>query len=380
MLKPNKHIALAIAVMAALFVLTGYRVAHLKKVNSFSNPTVIIEENKLLVKLTAYQHSGIMIGHQDDLAYGIGWKSPKGQGDVYRVAGDYPAVFGWDLGGIENSSAYNLDSVAFADIKRFARFADSLGGINTFSWHIDNPVTGNDSWKTGDKTIVREILPGGSHHNTYKVWLDKVAAFFTELKDAKGNPIDVIFRPFHEHTGSWFWWGEKWCTPDEYKQLWQFTHNYLIREKHLTNLVFAYSPAGDFKNSRHYLERYPGNKFVDILGFDIYQNENQTHNAFSQQLSNQIDILNKIAAEYHKIPAITEIGFEQIPYENWWTEVFYHSVSGKGISYALFWRNAANRPNHYYVPYPGQVSEANFKQLCTYNDILLVSKLKKVID
>lgn len=364
-------------IFIAVLSFEGCHVIKRQNTDAQSGATVMNRENKLIDFLQSTSQKGIMIGHQDDLAYGIGWKYPNGKSDVYKVLGYYPVVFGWDLGGLENVSAYNLDSVPFEYMKQFAVFVDSLGGINTFSWHLDNPVTGEDAWKTGDNTIVKKTLPNGPYHEVYTQWLDRIAAFFSELKDTDGNSINVIFRPFHEHTGSWFWWGDKWCTADEYIQLWKFTHDYLTKEKHLTNLIFAYSPAGDFKDETEYLKKYPGDAYVDIIGFDMYQNEKESNADFSSELKKQLNVLNAIAGRHHKIAALTEIGYEQIPYKTWWTEVFLPAVEGSGISYALFWRNAANRPNHYYLPYPGQKSETDFKKLATESNILFLGKLKK---
>lgn len=363
--------------LIAVFLMAGCKVLRKHQVDAYSGATAVKSENPLPAFLRSTSFRGIMIGHQDDLAYGIGWKAPNGTSDVYNVLGDYPAVFGWDLGGLENESACNLDSVPFEEMKRFAVLVDSLGGINTFSWHLDNPVTGEDSWQTGNNTIVRNILPGGSHHDIYKKWLNRISAFFSDLQDANGKPVNVIFRPFHEHTGNWFWWGENWCTNDEYRRLWQFTHDYLIREKHLTNLIFAYSPAGDFKGEDDFLKKYPGDDYVDIMGFDIYQNDQEKNADFSVKLKNQLRVLKQTADSHNKIAALTEIGYEQIPYEKWWTEVFLPAVQGSGISYALFWRNAANRPNHYYLPYPGHLSEADFKIFASMPGVLFLSKMNK---
>ena len=62
---------------------------------------------------------GFMIGHQDDLAYGVGWKYEDGRSDIKDVTGDYPAVYGWELGRLEFDHDVNLDSVPFEKIKTF---------------------------------------------------------------------------------------------------------------------------------------------------------------------------------------------------------------------------------------------------------------------
>lgn len=317
---------------------------------------------KLLSDMKALSLKGFMIGHQDDLAYGIGWKAPNGKSDVFKICSDYPAVFGWDLGGIENGSAVNLDSVPFGDMARYAVEMHVQGGINTFSWHADNLLTGGDSWDIKTPGIVKSILPGGSKHAEYNLWLDKIASFFSALKDNNGEPVPAIFRPFHEHTGDWFWWGKAHCSKNEYKQLWIYTFKYLTETKNIHNLLFAYSPAGSFKNSEEYSERYPGNEYVDIVGFDIYQNPDQANSVFAGILNEKLTLLNAFAKSQDKLSAITEIGFEQIPEPRWWTGVIYPVMKDFRFSYALFWRNAANRPNHYYIPYPGQKSEADFRK------------------
>lgn len=318
------------------------------------------ETRLLLNRMYELRNNGIMFGHQDDLAYGIGWIAPEGKSDVYQVCGDYPAVFGWDLGHLETGSAYNLDSVPFSSMKAFAVQVNSKGGINTFSWHLNNPMNDSSAWNYTTRGTVRSILPGGEKHEKYTLWLDKVALFFLDLKDEEGKPIPVIFRPFHEQSGDWFWWGAKHCSAGEFTNLWRFTFNYLTKTKQVHNLLFAFSPSDNFRNTSDFLERYPGNEYVDLIGFDIYQMPDQDNSKFAGKLKQKLVILSDVASLHNKLPALTEIGYEQIPHPTWWTEVLWPSLNDSRISYALFWRNAANRPNHYYAPYPGQQSEKDF--------------------
>lgn len=332
---------------------------------------------KLLANMNALSSKGIMIGHQDDLAYGIGWKAPNGKSDVFKVCADYPAVFGWDLGHIEKGSAVNLDSVPFNDMTKYAIEINAMGGINAFSWHLDNPLTGGSAWDVTKNGVVKSILPGGANNAEFNLWLDNVAAFFSGLKDKSGEAIPVIFRPFHEHTGDWFWWGRAHCTPDEYRQMWIYTVKYLTETKNLHNLIFAYSPAASFKDINEYSERYPGNKYVDILGFDIYQDAGQANSVFAGILREKLTMLNEYAKAQDKLPAITEIGFEQIPEATWWTGVIYPVMKDFPLSYALFWRNAANRPNHYYMPYPGQKSENDFKDFYSLPRTIFLKDIEK---
>jgi mannan endo-1,4-beta-mannosidase len=303
---------------------------------------------------------GIMFGHQDDLSYGIGWIYPGGESDVKRVTGDYPAVYGMDLGDIEHRSEVNLDSVLFADMQTFVQQVWARGGVLTFSWHVDNPFTGGDSWDISSDRVVASVLPGGDKHEEFRVWLDNLAEFLVSLRDEEGVAIPVIIRPWHEHTGSWFWWGQGLCTPEEFVALWRYTFDYLCGEKNLHNLLFAYSSGGNIENAEQYLERYPGDDYVDLIGFDYYQMADATGSSFTGNVSRVLGIVTGAAAAHGKLAALTEAGYEGIPDSVWWTTAFWPAIKDHRISYALVWRNAHNKPGHFYAPYPGQASEKDF--------------------
>src|SRR5665647_2432709 len=87
-------------------------------------------------------NKGIMFGHQDDLAYGVGWKYIPGKSDVKEVTGDYPAVYGFELGRIELDHPVNIDSVPFDKMRGYIKTVYARGGVITLSWHLDNPLTG----------------------------------------------------------------------------------------------------------------------------------------------------------------------------------------------------------------------------------------------
>src|SRR5215831_19143494 len=111
-----------------------------------------------------------MFGHQDDLAYGVGWKYEEGRSDIKDVTGDYPAVYGFELGHLELDAVTNLDSVPFAKIKNYIREAYARGGVLTLSWHLNNPRTGKTAWDPAAGTV-KSILPGGDKNAKYQVWL-----------------------------------------------------------------------------------------------------------------------------------------------------------------------------------------------------------------
>lgn len=309
--------------------------------------------------LKALADKGFLFGHQDDLAYGYGWKYVPGRSDIKDVTGDYPALYGWELGRIELDHAVNIDSVPFDKMKGFIREAYGRGGVITISWHLNNPLTGGTAWQPAAGTVA-SILPGGEKNDLYKSWLDKVAAFLSDLKGEKGEPIPVILRLFHELNGNWFWWGGKNCSPDELKQLWHFTVSYLRDEKKLHNLLYAYN-TDRFATTDAYLEKYPGDEWVDVTGFDIYQRS--TNADFMQEFDKTLTLLEKIAAGKNKIPALTEFGYGGLPDSLWWTNTFLRTLATHKIAYAMAWRNAGCRDaNHceFYVPYKGQASAPDF--------------------
>jgi len=324
---------------------------------------------------------GIMLAHQDDAAYGHNWYGKAGGSDVNAVAGDYPAVVGWELGHLEINAAYNLDSIYFTDMKRLMREVYDRGGINTISWHGDNIATGKTAWDCGQDTVVKSILPGGSNHAKFLVYLDRLATFFHDLKDKNGDPFPVIFRMYHEHTGSWFWWGAKQCTPEQYNGLYRMTVKYLRDTKQVHNLLYAFSPS-DIATEQEYLLRYPGDEWVDIVGFDTYASGTEVKDIeqYKQKMNAGLSIVTKYAQQSRKIPVMAETGLEGVKQKDFFTTVLLPVIQPYKISYLLFWRNAFNKPTHFYVPYAGHESAADFKKFCDMPGILLNNEISSMYD
>ncbi|MEY3241436.1 MAG: hypothetical protein RIR11_2875 [Bacteroidota bacterium] len=324
----------------------------------------------------AAAESKILFGHQDDLAYGVGWQQIKGGSDVRFTCGDYPAVYGWELGNLEHDSTANLDNVNFKQMKNWIKEGYERGGVITLSWHMDNYHTAGSAWDT--TAAVKDILPGGAKHERYKQDLDRFAHFVGDLKSGglfNKHAIPVIFRPFHEHTGAWFWWGATHVTPDDFKALWRFTVTYLRDEKKLHQVLYSFSTSYNFKSEAEMLAFYPGDEWVDMLGIDFYANDSsdQTWDEFRRVQS----VLVKTAEARGKVPALTEFGFEGIPTPDWWTNVFLKNLLAEPIlgriAYACAWRNFNQK--HHYVPYPGGVSATNFQAFFQHPNTLFESDL-----
>lgn len=317
------------------------------------------ETENLLQNLKEISTEGFMFGHQDDPLYGVYWEGDSGRSDIHSVVGDYPAVMGFDIGKIEHRSDKNIDNVLFTIIREEIIRHYKRGAMITISWHVDNPLTGGDSWDVSSSEVVRAILPGGSNHDLFLDWLDRAAVFFNTLITEDGTKIPILFRPWHEHTGSWFWWGKNLCTVDEYNALWEMTRSH-FDSAGVDNLLYSYSP--DMQGPGEiYMERYPGDEYVDLLGIDGYHRNNEEGTEyFVSKLDSILSFMTEEGVRRNKPIAITETGLESIPISDWWTEVLLPLTNRYPISYVLVWRNARERPNHYYAPYPGQKSETNF--------------------
>ncbi|KQB99809.1 glycoside hydrolase family 26 protein [Pedobacter sp. Hv1] len=344
---------------------------------SLSDPLATKETVALYKNLHKLSKQYTLFGHQDDLAYGVNWKYVAGKSDIKDVVNDYPAIYGWDMGRIELGSAKNIDGVPFNQMRKYIQEAYKKGAAITLSWHFDNPLTGGSSWDT-TKNSVAAILPGGAKHQLYSSWLDKAAQFMQSLKGSKNEAIPILFRPFHELTGNWFWWGKNTSTPAELKQAWQFTINYLRNKKQLHNLIIVYN-TNDFNTEHEFLERYPGDDLVDVVSFDLYQFEQKDKQKFINAVRHQSTILTKVAKEKNKLAAFAETGFEAIPDATWWTETLLPAIKDYPLAYVLVWRNAgysaSMKKMHYYAPYKGQVSEKDFKKFYQYNKILFEKAL-----
>lgn len=322
------------------------------------------EAKALLATLKAMPaHGTFMFGHHDDPIYGIGWENEPGRSDVKSVCGDYPAVMSFDLGRIERGGDSNIDNVKFDKIRRECVLQYERGGIVSFSWHADNPLTGKDSWDVSDSTAVRSVISASANHDKFIGWIDRVADFLNSIKTDKGVKVPVIFRPWHEHTGNWFWWGQALCTDEEYSELWQMTYNRL-KEKGANQLIWAYSPGLEPKDTTAYLQRYPGDDIVDIIGVDCYQFGNRAD--YIANLDRMLKIMTQVGKTHGKPIAVTETGYESIPDPEWWTGTLLPTISKYPISYVLVWRNARENTKHFFAPYPGQGSASDFVKF--YND------------
>ncbi|MFI3303337.1 MAG: glycosyl hydrolase [Rikenellaceae bacterium] len=330
--------------------------------NAPSTFGVLIDDNAtentktLFANLMKSAKEGVILGQQS--AY-LETNEYLATCDMSDVTGEYPLLTGGDLENLTND-AYAEESgnwryTRVEAWKEWIKECHKRGVFVTFSWHFREPYNG-DSFYASDiddiylKAAFSSILEGGDNHTYYKKKLNLLADFFKELTDENGELIPIIFRPFHEFNGSWFWWGVPYyATSEQFIQNWQFTVDYLRNDCQVHNLIYAFTPG--FESEEEYLESYPGDDYVDILGFDAYTTAKEMPTEESTIIT-QLGIISDLAEKRGKVAAFTEFGNKLLDdgstssaIDNVFTELYLDilkATTDKNIAYMMLWYNSTN--------------------------------------
>lgn len=187
---------------------------------------------------------------------------------IKNLTGDYPALLGLDMMDYTPSrTAFGASSSA---VEKAIEFANK-GGIVTFCWHWNAPTeylnstaNNSDGWWGGfytksSKFDIAKVMNGQDAKG--KKLLDRdIKEIAKQLKRLEKAGVPVIWRPLHEASGGWFWWGAKGS--DAYKKLWKYLYNELTNTYGCNNLIWVYNGQS--------ADWYPGDEYVDIVGEDIY--------------------------------------------------------------------------------------------------------------
>ncbi|WP_367221590.1 glycoside hydrolase family 26 protein [Marinilabilia sp.] len=246
---------------------------------------------------------------------------------------------------------------------------------------FSNPVSeGRFYWVDSvSLPAVKYIIPGGQAHEKYKEILTTVGNWANSLKAKDGTSVPVIFRPFHEFDGDWFWWGASHCTKEEFTDLWKFTVSYLRDSLNVHNFIYAFSPDNRFNNEEEFLERYPGDEWVDMVGMDNYADLGRDRYDL-ETAAKKLKIVSDYAEKAGKLAAFTETGLESIPDTTWWTETLLKTMQmyNSKLAYVLVWRNDVHSSTHYYAPFPGHKSVPNFLEFYKHPYTLFEKDLKSI--
>ena len=179
---------------------------------------------------------------------------------IYNKTGKYPAIRGFDF--------MNDD---FSGVVSRAESWAARGGIVTICWHCSSAFDQSyDACKADEFTEEQweAVLTSGTPENTaFLAGMDKAGNALLQLQ-AEGIP--VLWRPFHEFDGAWFWWGKG---GDEYfTRLWKMMYNHFTYDLGLNNLIWV---LGYCHNGTDYgtdlADWYPGSRYCDIVGADSYE-------------------------------------------------------------------------------------------------------------
>ena len=150
----------------------------------------------------------------------------------------------------------------FSGVVERAEEWDAKGGLVTICWHTGVNGSGYQE-SLDDKPDFSKLLTEGTdeYNAMMKSW-DNAAKALQQLRDAD---VPVLWRPFHEFDGQWFWWGKGGS--ENFIKLWQLMHDKFTDEYGLNNLIWVLGYSGEVKNGW-----YPGDEYVDIIGSDTYDN------------------------------------------------------------------------------------------------------------
>lgn len=326
------------------------------------------ETKALFANLRTIAKNHTLFGHQHATEYGHGWQGDADRSDVKSVTGSHPAVIGVDLSNFTGGTAEESQK-AKDHLKKVVADTYNRGGVTTVAWHFPNPVSGGGFyWKDSvSLPAVRYLIPGGEAHEKYKDILKGIATWANGVKGDDGKTVPMIFRPYHEFDGDWFWWGKSHATVDEFKSLWRFTVAYLRDSLNVHSFLYAFSPDNQFLSEEVYLQRYPGDDWVDMVGMDNYGDMGRDRYALDDA-AQKLKIVSDYAKKAGKLAAFTETGLESVSNPGWWNETLLRVMrnSNAELAYVLVWRNDVRSPTHFYAPYPGHPSVPDFIRF--YND------------
>lgn len=228
---------------------------------ALSNPNASEHAQQLFAYLQTVYGTNTLAGQY---ASDKGINSPE-VAAIYRLTGKYPAIVGIDLMDYSPSRvAYGAQTHAIDYALEWAH----AGGILTLIWHWNAPKglvnTSDQPWYDGYNTAATTFDLGaaldGSDPKGYRLLLRDIDAIARQLKLLADEDIPVLWRPLHEASGGWFWWGNSGA--DNYIRLWRLMYHRLTNVHGLNNLIWVYNGQA--------ASWYPGDHYVDIIAEDYY--------------------------------------------------------------------------------------------------------------
>lgn len=235
---------------------TGYR-AYIRRP---ANPALSDAARAVLQRLYDQQGYGILTGQHEYLEAPYSYTN-----DIKKLTGQYPAVKGVEFGGITGQTPEQLAAYRWGVVAA-CREWHAGGGMITATYHAAYPGA-QLTWEmvqraTSQAEFNQIVTPGTALYNNLMADLDNVAQYLLQLRD---DGIPVLWRPYHEMNGGWFWWGQK----NNFAALWEIIFDRFTNYHKLDNLLWVWSPNAN-NPATDAATFYPGHNRVDVLGKDIY--------------------------------------------------------------------------------------------------------------
>ncbi|WP_340456692.1 glycosyl hydrolase [Paenibacillus graminis] len=228
------------------------------------NPSASQEAADLLDYLVDLGGKGIISGQHDYL------ESPdEFNNKLKNATGEYAVLHGYELGAVNNQPKGTIARQRQAVVDSAIQWHED-GGIVAMTFHQNLPGT-SPEWANVHMSLSQEkfdayVTPGTAEYKSLLASLDDIAVYLGELRDAG---VPVLWRPYHEMNGNWFWWGQK----DNFSKLWDITYDRLVNQHKLNNLLWVWNPNAPNEWADPYSAYYPGADKVDVLAADIYNND-----------------------------------------------------------------------------------------------------------
>jgi mannan endo-1,4-beta-mannosidase len=284
-----------------------------------------------------------------------------------------------------------------------AQAAFDAGAVVSLDFHFNNPVTAPSchpittscgSFYDHRGNPIKELLPGGKANAVWNTWLDILADFVLRFPNNA-----FIFRPMHEMTLTsptlWWWSNGTGVTPSEYRAAISYTRSYLVNQRNVHNLLFAYAPAKPsilkpqaFPTAASPDAYYPGDDVIDIVCMDSYDEDND----FTDHFISGCELVVSFAEAHGKIPAVCEYGIkggmQNSNNAHFHTEAFLNPIlrskSCQRLAYTNTWNNGPfwrppgphiGKKLIYWVPTKGQPDFDDFLALHASKHTLLQAML-----
>jgi len=277
--------------------------------NKLSNENATSQAQALFDYLISMQGKGILSGQQ---IYGGNTEDIK---TIVAETGKYPAVLGVDL--IDYSPSRVKRGTNGGMLLTSAIDYWDAGGIITCCWHWNAPDNLVDKdepdkqWYAGFRTQATTFDFKNGIFNPeskeYKQMVSDIDAIAKPLKVLKRSDIPVLWRPIHEASGGWFWWGA--AGKEAYIELYKLIYDRLVNVHKLDNLIWVWNgqdPAW-----------YPGDEYVDVISYDYYPGQHKHDDAavYLEKIK-AATYENKLCAlsENGALPNVTKLAEEHSPW------------------------------------------------------------------